>query len=308
MSLIIDTKPTALVDALNDTFGRHAGRRASHAKGFCAIGEFIPDPDATTFIDNAMFAQPRLTAIIRFSVGGGNPAASDKSRSVRGLSVRLSSATQVYDLVMLSEPVFFAATLESFVGFLRARVPDPATGKPDPAKVASYQAEFPDGKRQPALLASHAAPASYATTPYFSNNAFLFRGRDGNSSPARLVFQPDAGTAYLSAEAETTLSDDFLESELDKRLLRGPIGFRLFAQLPGAGDSLVDPSTLWVGSEKVFLGKLLVTALSDNSCDSLSFVPTNLPSAIALTDDPILQARRAAYAVSENRRTLTNLL
>lgn len=305
MSLLIDTSSTALVDALNSTFGRHAGRRASHAKGFCATGEFVPAPDATGFVDSAMFAQSRLAATVRFSVGGGNPTASDKARSARGLSMRLTGAGETYDLVMLSEPVFFAATLESFVNFLRARVPNPSTGKPDPDKIAAYQAAFPDGARQPALLASHGAPASYATSAYFSNNAFLFSGSDRKTTPARLVLQPDAGIRHLTTDEEAALPDNFLELELDHRLSRGPVAFTLYAQLPAHGDSLVDPSAFWNGEEKVTLGRLMVAALSDDECEPISFVPTNLPSAIALTDDPILQARRAAYIVSEHRRALT---
>lgn len=296
--------PVALIDALNDTFGKHAGKRASHAKGFCAAGLFVPAPAAPDFADSPLFRSGGMPAVVRFSVGGGNPNVSDKSRSARGMGVRLQAAGEKYDLVLLSEPAFFAATPESFVSFLQARVADPETKKPDPARIAAHNAAYPDGMRQPALLAAHAAPESFATTPYFSNNAFVFEGSDGTRRTARIVVEPLAGTRYLSEDAEKNLPDHFLEDELSTRLRWGVVAFTLFAQLPAPGDSLTDSSTVWAGTERVALGTLTVTGVAvADSCDGLSFVPTNLPKAVTLSDDPILQSRAAAYAVSLKRRS-----
>nr|WP_139260324.1 catalase [Duganella sacchari] len=99
--------PAALVDALNGTFGKHAGKRASHAKGFCARGDFIPAAKAAQFAHSPFFAQSKVDALLRFSIGGGNPGVSDKSRSVRGLSMRLTGGGETYDLLLISEPVAF---------------------------------------------------------------------------------------------------------------------------------------------------------------------------------------------------------
>ncbi|MDY0976983.1 catalase family peroxidase [Massilia sp. CFBP9012] len=299
----IDTGPAALIDALNGTFGSHPGMRASHAKGFCAVGQFQPAKGARDFADGPLFGQNSVPANVRFSVGGGNPKASDKSRSVRGLSMRLASGGETWDLLLISEPAFFAATPESFVSFLQARVPDPATGKPDPAKVAAHNAAHPDGTRQPALLAAHAAPSSYASTPYFSNNAFVFGGRGKKTHHARIVAEPFAPVQFLSADEEKTLPDLFLQDELAKRLGAGPIGFTLYAQLPAAGDSLLDPSTEWQGAGKVELGRLLVKGQApQDACNGVVYMPLALPTGIAASDDPILHARGAAYAVSLSRR------
>lgn len=296
--------PADLVDALNGVFGSHAGKRASHAKGFCVRGEFIPAPKVGDFVHSPLFTRGAVPVNARFSIGGGNPKAPDKSRSVRGLSLRMEGNGETYDLLLISEPAFFAATPASFVSFLQARVPDPATGKPDPAKIAAHNAAHPDGARQPALLAAHAAPASYATTPYFSNNAFVFQGRDKLRRHARLVAEPHAGTRHLSADEEKNLPDLFLQDELDQRLAAGPVGFTLYAQLPAAGDSLVDPSTVWQGAGKVELGQLRITAqAAPGQCDGLVYMPVTLPSGITPSDDPILQARAAAYAVSLSRRS-----
>ena len=298
-----DTGPTGLVDALNGTFGSHAGMRASHAKGFCAAGEFQPTKSARDFVDGPLFGQKSVPANVRFSVGGGNPKASDKSRSVRGLAMRLAAGSENWDLLLISEPAFFAATPESFVSFLQARVPDPATGKPDPARIAAHNAAHPDGARQPALLAAHAAPSSYASTPYFSNNAFVFSGRGKNAQHARIVAEPFAPVQFLSADEERTLPDLFLQDELARRMSAGPVGFTLYAQLPAPGDSLVDPSTVWQGAGKVELGRLLVKGQAPaDACNGVVYMPLALPTGITASDDPILHARGAAYAVSLSRR------
>lgn len=296
--------PAAMVDALNGTFGKHAGKRASHAKGFCAQGDFTPAREIARFVTSPLFTQSKVDATVRFSIGGGNPGVSDKSRSVRGMSMRLTGGGETYDLLLISEPVFFAATPASFVSFLEARVPDPATKKPDPAKVAAHNAKYPDGKNQPALLAAHAAPASYATTPYFSNNAFVFHGKGKAAAQhARIIAEPAVGTRYLTDDEEKTMPDLFLENELGQRLAARPVEFTLVAQLPAAGDSLTDPSQQWQGGGRVTLGTLRVNALSAQSCDGIVFMPVTLPAGITPSDDSILAARAAAYAVSLGRRS-----
>ncbi|MRW85445.1 catalase [Pseudoduganella sp. FT26W] len=278
--------PADLVDALNHTFGKHPGQRASHAKGFCASGQFTPTMEAAGFANGPIFRDGHLQATLRFSVGGGNPGVSDKSRSVRGLAVRIGQGAEHWDLVLLSEPVFFAATPESFVSFLAARVADPETKKPNPDNIAAHNLKFPDGARQPALLAAHAAPASYADTRYYSNNAFVFHSVTGESTTARIIAIPAAGTRYLTAEQEQSFPDNFLEDELATRLAQGPVDFEIVAQLPAAGDSLVDSSLPWQGAGHVSLGRLRVTSLAGaGACDDMVFVPVNLPAGLSPSDD-----------------------
>lgn len=295
---------TEMVNALNRVFGSHPGARGSHAKGFCAKGQFTPDAQASNFVKGPMFAAgASIPASIRFSIGGGNPGVSDKSRSVRGLSVHLAHGAEAFDLVLISEPVFFAATPKSFVSFLDARVADPTTRKPNPEKIAAHNSRYPEGKGQVALLAAHAAPASYVTTPYFSNHAFGFSGSAGGQQWARMVVEPEAGTHYLNEAQEKTLPDNFLEGELQQRLAKAPASFVIHAQLAGKDDSLTDSSKQWSSTSRVALGRLTVSEVTAKTeCDGMMYVPTRLPESIVPSADPILQVRAAAYAVSLSRR------
>lgn len=297
--------PVELIDALNGVFGQHKGLRSSHAKGFCAAGKFIPDRAASTLIASPMFTQPEIPATFRFSIGGGNPAVSDKSRSVRGLAVKLESGAETYDLALVSEPVFFAATPASFVSFLQARVADPATKKPNPERIKQHSEQYPESNLLGKLLAAHAAPASYATTPYFSNHAFHFENGKGSSKWARIIVEPDAGTRYLTEGDEQALPDNFLKDELQTRLNNSAISYTFYLQEATAADSLTDPTQPWSQSgAKHPLGKLEISSLvQDHTCDTTIFSPTQLPEGISPANDPILKVRGAAYVESFRRRT-----
>lgn len=300
-----EPSPTELVDALNSVFGRHVGMRGSHARGICARGHFEPAGAAAILTRARPMQGGPHPAVLRFSVGGGNPSVSDKSRSVRGLALRLQSDGQTYDLVLISEPVFFASSPEAFVNFLKARTPDPATGRPDLDKIKAHDARYPSSRNQSALLGSHPAPASYASTDYHSNHAFRFVNVAGQSTWARVLAVPAAGTVYLSREMEADLPDRFLDDELNRRLAKEAVEFTLYAQPAAPGDSLTDPSVNWseTGPARIALGRLRVESLAGaDACDKTMFVPTVLPDGIEPSDDPVLRARGPAYGVSLGRR------
>lgn len=222
---------------------------ALNAKGFCAFGDFTPEPDATAFVDNALWRLARINVFFRFSIDVA-PYGSDKTRVSRGMACRLQSRMMSHDLLLSSEPGHITMPLS------------------DAAPV----------------------PASYGTTPYYSNHAFLFTGHDGGTRPARLMTWPEAGVRYLTPLDEAKVSDDFLKHEMDERLLFGPIGFSLYAQLPSAHDVLVDPRQAWHGRRHLLLGRLRVTALSDDNFVVPSFAPVRLPFHVAPTADPTLIA------------------
>ncbi len=296
----------ASIDALNAVFGKHAGARASHAKGVCASGSFVATADAAKFSKAQIFSGAETKAEIRFSVGGGNPNVSDKAPAVRGLAVRFQTGYVATDLVMISAPMCFASTPESFLSFLAARVPDPQTKKPDPEKVKAHSERFPEGKAQSEYLAKNAPPRSYATSRFWSNHAFKFVDADGKARFGRYVVEPVAGVVGITDEEKTSLPDDFLAAELRERVGKAPAEFDVYVQLAEGDDSLINSAVVWPESrERVNLGRLKVTTVDMNQpgvCDGTMFNPTNLPPGIEASEDPILKARAGAYAVSLGRR------
>jgi catalase len=299
--------PVALIDALEGTFGKRDGFRRSHAKGICATGNFVGTADGEALSRADMFDGRTVPATLRFSVGGGNPELSDKSRSVRGLAVALDLPQgQAFQTAMLSAPVFFVATPQQFVGFLQSRAPDPATRMPDPAKIAAFNAANPETGPQLRWLAANPPPASYAAAAYHGINAFSVTNAAGQQSWVRWSFRPAAGTQGLTAEQMQALPDNFLVDELRTRIAAAPAVFNMVVQIAEQGDTLTNPTVEWPAERRtVTVGRLTVTGVSPDdggACRAQIFNPLVLPAGIAPSADPTLVARPASYAVSAARR------
>ncbi len=91
-----------------------------------------------------------------------------------------------------------------------------------------------------------------------------------------------------------------------QRLKRGPVTFRLKAQLAAAGDSTKDPRIPWPNDRKVVeLGVLTINKAVPNSAEvekKLLFLPGQLTDGIEESDDPLIDVRNGAYALSFSRR------
>jgi catalase len=296
--------PEAYVDALNAVFGKHAGAHASHAKGLCVAGSFTATGEGKA-VTTAGFLQGGTTPVTgRFSVGGGNPRASDKGKSVRGLAVRFSPENgELTDLVMISTPVFFVSKAEHFIPFLEARRPDPATGKPDAAKVKAFNDSHPDTKPQAEYLGSTPVPASYGTTPYWPVSAFKLTNAEGKTVHARWRFEPRTGRLGLTEEELKTLPDDFLAQEIEQRLAKGPVEFDAWLQLASPSDNVTDPTLQWPADRpQINVGRLALQKLAPQDCDKQMFNPLTLARGIGASDDSTLHVRPAVYGVSLSRR------
>jgi catalase len=299
-----------LVDGLQGVFGSHAGRRRSGAKGFCAVGHFTAGANGAAYTA-ASTLQPnaRSAAVVRFSLGGGSPAAPDNAPSVRGLSFSLNGpGGDTHEFVLINTPVFTAATPESFVRFLRVRAPDPTTRQMNAQAVAAANAANPDWMPQMAYLRDTPPPASFATERYFGVNSFIFTNARGERVHARWTFEPIAGRVGLTPEERTARGANFLEAELRDRLARGPAEWRVLLQFPNAGDPLDNGTIAWPADRRtVEVGRLAVTGVQPaggpGACDAQMFNPALLPAGIDLSDDPILNARAESYAVSLSRRS-----
>ncbi|KAK3605007.1 hypothetical protein CHS0354_000672 [Potamilus streckersoni] len=234
-----DVTNAELVQALQKTFGKHAGKRASHAKGLCYTGYFRASDNASEYSKASIFKKQSsvIPVIGRFSLAGGNPKVSDKARLARGLAARLSvSQNEQVDFVFLSTPVFFASTLQEFVGFLGARIPDPATQKPDPDKIKAFAAAHPKTTKQAKWLETHPIPSSYTATSYFGVHAFKLTNKTGKSRWVKWEFVPTKGEKSLTDDELKSKPDDFYRDQLQAELNIGEVSFDLYAVLGQDGD------------------------------------------------------------------------
>ena len=102
-----EAQPEDLVNALNGVFGAHAKMRAAHTKGICVKGNFTPTAEAAALSKSPVFAAP-VPLVGRFSLGGGNPMASDGQKdNVRGIAMHFQLPDGgTSDLLLISAPIF----------------------------------------------------------------------------------------------------------------------------------------------------------------------------------------------------------
>jgi catalase len=300
--LAADPTPADLVDALNGVFGKHAGDRAAHTKGFCMTGTFTPSADAPKLSKAPHFAK-QVPIRARFSLGGGDPKAPDNAQdNVRGFAIKFDlGGGAATDLVTISAPMFFAQTPADFVGLLQA------VGSGDKDKIQAFFAAHPASTRQNAWLMSHPVPASYGTVGYWGVHAFTFTNAAGEQTLVKYHLVPEAGEVGLTPDEAKAKGPDFYEAEFKDRIAKGPVVFDLKAIMGKQGDQTSDPTLRWDDEDSrptTDLGKISIEALvPEATCDAGTFLPGNVVDGIAgPTNDPIFAARSPAYVVSFIRR------
>jgi catalase len=293
-----------LVDAMNKVFGVHPGFRANHAKGVVAEGSFTASPEAAGLSRAVLFSGSPIPVTARFSDSTGIPNISDGSGNANphGMAVKfhLLDGSET-DMVIVSFKFFPVATSEDFRDLLLALAASP----PDAAKPTKFEQFAASHPSVPAAFATVATPDSFADEEYYGVNAFVFVDKAGARQAVRYQMTPER-VVHLSASDAAKQPPNFLMDELPERLKRGPITFHLRAQLAAAGDSTKDPSVAWPDDRKVVdLGVLTVDKPVPDSADAekkLLFLPGQLTDGIEESDDPMIDIRNGAYALSFSRR------
>ena len=183
-----EAQPEELVDALNGVFGAHAKMRAAHTKGICVKGNFTPTPEAAALTKAPQFAAP-VPLVGRFSLGGGNPSASDSQKdNVRGIAMHFQLPDgSVSDLLLISAPVFVAKTPEVFLELLRT------VATKDKDKIDAFFKANPNSTKQKAWLTARETPASYATADYFGVHTFYLTNAKGERQGVKWKAEPVGG-------------------------------------------------------------------------------------------------------------------
>ena len=245
--------------------------------------------------------------VLRCSVGGATPKPQDNAKSQRNLALAFTLPDgEQWLMGNISAPVFGAASPDQFLGLVASRQPDPQTKMPDPAKVKAFNDANPQVLLLPKYLASQPVPASYASINYWGVHGFGFVNAAGNTQYGKWLFEPVGGVQGLSDEEAKAKGPNFLFDDLRQRVREGKVAFDFNLELAQPGDS-VDNATmpLPAGRQKVNLGTLKVTSVSPDeggACLTINFNPLVLPKRVVASNDPLLTARAAPYAISLGRR------
>jgi catalase len=296
----------AIIDAFEQNAGRHPGFRRNHAEGLCIDGYFDSNGRAAALSKAAVFAPGRTPIIGRFAIPGSNPEAPDNSVPIRSMALLfMQKDGQQWRTGMNSVPVFAVHTPEQFYRQLVASRPDPRTGKPDPAKLKAFFAANPETKPFITWVKGHSASSSFANGAYYSINAFYFVDAGGKRTAVRWSMQPELPYAPLTdtEKGEKT----YLAPDLYKLLQLGSVRWHLILIVGAPGDPTDDATKQWPADRpQIDAGTLVIEHAASQeygACRDVNFDPTILPAGIVSSDDPLLAARSAAYALSYKRRT-----
>jgi catalase len=252
-----------------------------------------------------VFERGRVPVFGRFSLAGGMPMAPDSPGSVHSMALNFTLPNgEVWRTGMIDIPVFVVRDPLGFYDQLAATRPDPATGKPDPARLDAFLKAHPETVRALGLLKAHPFPSGFANATYNGLDAFRLTDAAGHTTAVR--WSMVAADAFEPAPATPPADKNYLFDALAARLRQGPALWHLILTLGQPEDPTADATVPWPdGRERVDAGTLSVTALEaegPGNCRDVNFDPLVLPSGIATSDDPLLSARSAAYSESFERR------
>lgn len=288
--------------------GPHKGFRSNHAKGIVVSGTFAPSASAADITKAPHLQKTPSEVVVRFSNATGIPNITDTSPKAnpRGIAIRFKlPGDKSTDIVSFSVNRFPAASPEVFFEFLNA-VAATKPDSPKPTPLEQFLETHPAAKAF--VKTPKSAPASYATQSFFGVNAFKFTNAKGESRYGRYRITPLAGDRVLDEASVATASANYLSEELTARLQQGQgeAKFRITVQLADKDDVVNDATVVWPEDrQQVEVGILTLTAVLPDSKEvekKLAFNPLSLVDGISPSDDPILLARPAAYAISVSRR------
>jgi len=294
-----------IVNSLQAAGGNHPGFRRNHAKGVCVAGYFEGNGNGLEVSDAAVFRTSRTPVIGRFAIPGGNPNVADASVPVRSLALDFQLQNgEEWRTAMNNTGVFVVNTPQGFYDQQIASKPDPATGKPDPKKIAQFFASHPETKPFTNWVKTHKPSSGFANGSYNSLTAFEATNAAGEHRIIRWSMVPEI--PYQPVTPDETVKHDFLIPDVVEQLGHGPLRWHLVVTVAAPGDKTDDATLAWPENrEKIDAGTLVLTSASpqiDGDCRDINFDPTILPSGLKPSSDPLLAARSAAYAVSFNRR------
>ncbi|MNX36722.1 Catalase-related peroxidase precursor [compost metagenome] len=293
------------VDSIEDFDGPYRGFRRAHAKGACFRAVFTPNGSASPLTTAAHLQHQEVPAVVRFSGSNPDPGMADLLSPAKGMAVQFHLPDKsITNIVAATIPVFFARTPESFIDIMKTVAAFKHKELSLQEKIGAVIEHFSESKNAFLHLGALKPPVSYATSRYFSIHAFYFVNDKGDRQAVKYEWEPDLGIQALSAREAKSQPPDYLEEDLIKRTAQGRVSFKLNIVLGDPTDPTDDPTLTWPDQrERMEIGSLSITGPIPEP-DGLIMDPTLLTPGIELSEDPILNFRHEAYAISHHRRSM----
>ena len=287
--------------------GPHSGFRPAHAKGILLTGEFRPAAEAASLTKAPHILRGSTPVSVRFSNFAGIPSVADndvQNASPRGFAVRFHLAEHSHtDIVAHSVDTFPARTADEFLGFLNALIATDFAG-PHPNAIEQFLGSHPAALNF--VQTPKPIPTSFARESFFAVSAFKFTNDKGESRFGRYRILPVAGSEHLDDAAAAAKGANFLIDEIQQRVSKEPVKFRIRVQLAESGDVTDDATVRWPESRKLIdFGELTLTAVEANNAaeqQQIIFDPIPRVDGIEASADPLFEPRANIYLMSGRRR------
>ena len=198
---------------------------------------------------------------------------------------------------------FPARTGEEFLEFITALAATDPAG-PHPNAIEQFF-----GKHPAALAFAQMPkpiPTSFARESFFAVSAFRFTNAAGQSRFGRYRVVPVAGNEYLDDAAAAKRTPNFLFDEVQARVTREPVRFRVVVQLAQDGDVTDDSTVRWPETRQLItVGEIALTAVVPNNAGEqqrIIFDPIPRVDGIDASADPLFEPRANIYLMSGRRR------
>src|SRR5258708_10081850 len=274
-------------------------------------GTFKPAQGGSALSKAPHFSRESTPVTARFSNSTGLPSIPDHAPEANpgGLASRFNLAEHVHtDIVSHSTDGFPTRDGAQFLEFLKAAAasgPDVPSPKPierflgsHPAALAFVQAPKP-------------FPSSLARETYFGVTAFRFTNAEGQTKFGRYRIVPEQDNDFLTDAQVSNLSPNYHFDEIAERVGKGPVRFKMLAQIAAPEDVTDDATVHWPESrEQVALGTIELTGVVEGSHAQqkhIIFDPIPRVDGIAPSADPLLELRAAIYLLSGRERRAAKL-
>lgn len=297
----------SFIDRFQQLNGLHPGFRRNHAKGVCVSGWFESNGQGLEFSKAIVFKSGRVPVVGRFSFSGGNPYAGDGATMVRGLAILFKLPNgEEWRTAMINLPAFPAKTPQAFYDLLHASAPDSATGKPDPARMQSFLAEYPESASALQLIQKQPMSSGFENSTFNGLNAFRFVNAAGAIASVRWSMAPVQPFAPVGATTSEGVDKNFLFDALIASIHQQPLQWHLIITIAQPGDTTDDATVPWPADRRqVDVGMLTINQVESEDTSpvrNINFDPLVLPNGITPSDDPLLSARSAVYMKSFTAR------
>lgn len=286
------------IESFEKTFGVTPSKRRNHTKGFCFVGMLAPtDEDISQYSTSRLFTG-QSKVVGRLSHKGGNNDAPDDQAAQYGMGLALTTQSGDRQLMAMNTEDFFpVATPEEFAELMRAK----ATGSD---AVKTFKARNSDLRRH---SVHHAAKSKtlvpYEGSIYNSINSFYLVNSAGHKTAVRWSFVPAEDQGIVLEPKHSFFFDN-----MQTNLLSSKIVWDMVITLANPDDLVNNPAVPWTGEHKqIRAATLTVSSISteqDGQCNNINFDPMVSAPGIEPSEDPMLNARRNAYAISFGKRLL----